>query len=519
MNLTVGLIQASPAMELLLRQIGIAFREVDLSWAEAEAQYPVLILCGAADSPGRAYLEEHLRRGGAVLCEAHSARACWNIPAAPRRIDYLRAEQDPLLGDLPLIDLPRRGLVARNSRYLPDQDGQATIAEIDQNGGLLIILPEGFIDSVLSRESVRKNFPRSPGGERFPSERVTRVSKAGIRRVLQKCLERLFHLQGLPFVHLSPFPGQANGVFGFRVDTDFSNQEDVKTLHALLHSFQIPATWFVETRSCAGWAGLYSRLTDQEIAFHCYRHRVFDTVEENLKDMHKGLQVLSAVGIQPNGYAAPGGDWNTALATAVERLGFSYASEFSLDYDNLPCFPWLGDRFSRVLQIPVHPVSVGRLGWARHQVEDMITYYQARLSEAQALSEPLFLYHHPGQNRLDVFRDVFETVRALRWQVCSFYDYCRFWKMRLSTRWSASFEQQEIRLAAEDPQTDLCVFISHPDGRRVRQALYSAGKELPAETLPETPPLPPQPDPRQMRRYTRQMLVHELTWRYSRWKQ
>ena len=30
-----------------------------------------------------------------------------------------------------------------------------------------------------------------------------------------------------------------------------------------------------------------------------------------------------------------------------------------LNYDDLPFFPWRGDRFSAVLQVPIHPICEG----------------------------------------------------------------------------------------------------------------------------------------------------------------
>ena len=59
------------------------------------------------------------------------------------------------------------------------------------------------------------------------------------------------------------------------------------------------------------------------------------------------------------GFAGPHGRWDPSLDDTLEDLGYLYSSDFQLGYDDFPFYPWKGDRFSRVLQIPVHPVCEG----------------------------------------------------------------------------------------------------------------------------------------------------------------
>ena len=70
--------------------------------------------------------------------------------------------------------------------------------------------------------------------------------------------------------------------------------------------------------------------------------------------------IARRAGIRARGFAAP--------ARAVERgarprssktSATPYSSDFQLGYDDLPFFPWRGDRFSTVLQVPVHPICEG----------------------------------------------------------------------------------------------------------------------------------------------------------------
>ena len=49
----------------------------------------------------------------------------------------------------------------------------------------------------------------------------------------------------------------------------------------------------------------------------------------------------------------------SSLDDQLEDLGYLYSSEFQLGHDDFPFYPWKGNRFSRILQIPVHPVCEG----------------------------------------------------------------------------------------------------------------------------------------------------------------
>ena len=76
----------------------------------------------------------------------------------------------------------------------------------------------------------------------------------------------------------------------------------------------------------------------------------------NLERAHR---ILCSSGIEPVGFAGPHGRWRASLDEQLEDLGYLYSSDFQIGYDDFPFYPWRGDRFSRVLQIPVHPVCEG----------------------------------------------------------------------------------------------------------------------------------------------------------------
>ncbi len=86
------------------------------------------------------------------------------------------------------------------------------------------------------------------------------------------------------------------------------------------------------------------------------------------------------------------------MQRALEKQGYRYSSEFSLDYDNFPFFPILDGRFSSVLQIPIHPVCLGSfLATTDVKVDSPVVknYFEKVLEWKYAQGEPMILYGHP----------------------------------------------------------------------------------------------------------------------------
>ena len=69
-----------------------------------------------------------------------------------------------------------------------------------------------------------------------------------------------------------------------------------------------------------------------------------------------------------------------SIRVEFEDMDFEYSSEFTLDYDDLPFFPYLKDGFSKVLQIPIHPISLGRLRRSHFSKNEMLKYLDKRNS-------------------------------------------------------------------------------------------------------------------------------------------
>ena len=365
-----------------------------------------------------------------------------------------------------VCDLYNHCKIPANSNHLEDQEKTKSVLTISIGKGNLVVFPEGFSSLIQNNRTIRKNF-YSEFSHQFTSERVAAVSKGAIRIHIQKAIEYLFHKRGLPFVHLWFFPGGAINIFSFRIDTDMGTEEEINSLNNLLQSYDIPATWFVETKSSQNRIELFSNLKKQEISYHCYRHKAFLTYKKNEEDIKTGLKILESTGIKPKGYAAPYGKWNKTIASLIDDFNFSYSSEFDFAYDTLPLYPYYNSSFSKALQIPIHPVSVGRLYWGGHSEENMVKYFFSIIEQKLFLDEPIIFYTHPFEKRLNVFEKIFEKIHSFKIPILTLSEYAEWWKKRLDVKWNAEEKDGEVLITSDNSDESIRWMASYPSGEKI----------------------------------------------------
>ncbi|MEE2876523.1 MAG: polysaccharide deacetylase family protein [Candidatus Neomarinimicrobiota bacterium] len=462
MRLVVGITHLTPAWHILLEQISPPFEELNADRAWTPENYACIIVSGQPSTSIINSLQHFVSKGGALLAEAKCAGSVFEINSIGHFVDYIDTTDDPLFGAVTPGFIGRRLDIPSGATFTRDKHGKQLIELKSIGNGKAIILPEGIIDALLSSVCVRRNFPSR--GRWLPSERVAGVSKRTIRELIEQCLKQLFWHRNLPFVSLSPFPDGADSVFNFRIDTDFASRQQVDKLYDLCLKHEIATTWFVETGSCEPWIDRYASMEGHEIGLHCYKHRISRKYLQNEQDVRKGKTILKKSGICPEGYAAPFGEWHPSLAKAVEHHGFSYSSEFALDYDNLPFSPLVGERFSSVVQVPVHPVSTGALRNARHSTNEMIGYFESVIEDHLARKLPLFFYDHPANPDLEALNQLFQSVRNRNISVTTMGRYADWWKRRCSTDWSARLKEERFQLSPYHDADGIHVEVARPDG-------------------------------------------------------
>lgn len=464
-------------------------------------------------------LHDYTAEGGAVICEAENARAVFKINLKISYIKFLYSESDELFNNYLICDLYNNCKIPGNANHLANQDKIKSVLKLSVGKGNLIVFPEKFIPSIHKIGSIRKNF-YSEFSNSFTSEQVSSVSKGIIRNHVQKALEYLFHKRGLPFVHLWFYPNGARNIFSFRIDTDMGSKEEIDSLNNLLQNYNISATWFVETKSSQSWIDLFSKLNNQEISYHCYRHKNFFSSKKNEENIAKGLKVLENAGIKPKGYAAPYGEWNSKVGEAIDNFNFLYSSEFGFAYDTLPLFPYYKSDFSKTLQIPIHPVSVGRLHWGGHSEENMVKYFSGIIDQKLLFNEPIILYTHPFEKRLNVFEKVFESIINYNIEISkvnnsiikkipilTFSEFTEWWKKRLAVKWSAEVKNGKVFIDSINADESIKCRAIYPSGEN---CILSATKDESLKIEEEKIEFHPLVNPDGLRKRTVKMIKYDI---------
>ena len=514
MELTVGITEMQPSWLIVLDQIGVPYQEINPDHPIDPQKIAVLILSSNPDNDQKENLLQFLKAGGGILTEAHYAVTFLDCEVKEIFIKYLYSNKDSIFSNIPLCDLEMTCEVASNAQHLPNQDGIKTVALQNHQNSSIVILPSNFCKALLERETTtRKNFPSF--AKKFPSEKVSRISSGSIRHIVQRALTYLFHSRRLPFAHLWFFPNGEKNIFAFRVDTDSASKSEIEKLYQICKKNDVSATWFVDTKSQENWIGHFSEMEDQEIAYHCYEHRVYSDFYANQLDMEKGLSILKKAGIRSAGYAAPYGEWNFRLGHLIQEIGYEYSSEFGCAYDDLPFFPHLGTGFSRALQVPIHPISTRRLHLAKHNETQMVEYYLGIIQQKLFLNDPIVFYDHPIHGHFRIFEKVFEEVRKRNIPNLRLHDYQSWWRKRIDARWKAAYEKGKLSIHSSNAQASIWLRVTYHDREEFLTPLDNPEKQIPFEK--ESPPSQYfNVNAKNLRRYNLRMLWHDVESLYGK---
>jgi hypothetical protein len=427
MKLKIGLATMQTAWNTILEQEGLNHDYVDLNDELNIDEYSVLIINNRINLTKQKNLNLYIRKGGAaIICSPIYAEMYQQkIKSANKK--YCVPQPKSIFADLGLIDFfAKFSWIA--SDKIEQLDSQLKIQYKKVNDGYVLILPFDVNSLILNTESTRKKFPADRN--ELPSEIVAKVSKGKIRELVFRCLKFLHDKRELPLVQKWRFPLDWQNFFMFRVDTDFCSAQQAKALYEVCNKNKIRGTWFADTVSQETLEQVYAKMPDQEIALHCRRHLVFPDYETNKENIENGLNDLKKADISVTGFAAPFGDWNKPLARVLAEKGFLYSSEFTLGYDDLPFYPIVNKRISPVLQIPIHPMSTGRMHRSHFAESEMWDYYKSHINDCLKNNHPILLYHHPSHGYLNVFDRIFKYINQKKINSLTYQEYARWWQTR-----------------------------------------------------------------------------------------
>lgn len=462
----IGLWHSCPWWTELLRGEGVPFES---RVAETERLPRVLVLDQVPSKAEAATLQRHVEAGNALLAGPVTGAAILpGLRVRSLNLRYVEPDSSIFFRNTGLVWLDSPGY-----RFV-DTAGLRAFGRLNHRypavlGGSLargtVALLPFELSKVLSnlRAVTRQFYAASP---RLPYERVSAVDRGGVRRLVVNCLRFLLFSLGLPYVHLSYVPGNNVSVFGFRVDTDESDAIGIDACLQVAEQTGFAFSWFIHTGTLPEETDVLARLfsAGQDIQLHCAIHRVTGRYQSDLANFQQGLMRLRGAGLNPCAAAAPYGIWTPALAQVFADLGLVYSSEFGYCWDSIPLRPVLDGRRHQVLQVPVHPISLGSLLRAKATPSSIITYFKEQAAMQLARMEPCFFYDHPGYIRRhsEVVRNLLQEVTSIIPVRITLTDYARWWLQREQSSFVASTSGDAVTIDVNKPADSVSLVIEQP---------------------------------------------------------
>ena len=465
MNITqLGILKQDLGWQQILEQEGIIFNT--LSTIPAQYLAPIIVN-RQIDKSEIPDLQTFIKNGGAILTDFPNLKNIIdNFNYQTTKISYILNDGSDSFNNITAVDLELPGYLCA---------GRTRIYQSSFGKGYIIALPFDVNQAICDTRNEQKPFYYP--SRKFPNEIVSVVSKGAVRKLVVNCLRTLFNKMNLPYVHLWYYPKDYKSVFSFRVDTDYSPEKALKVTYDLEEKTDIRFTYFVNTKEHPNITN-----SDKDFQIHCYIHKVFKDYQKNYDNIKKAKSILEYNSIKPIGFVSPFGLWNENLQKAMEDCGIQYSSEFSLSYDDLPFFPIIENKRSNVLQIPVHPICIGRLVHAGLTPEKCFDYYKRYFAKQVQANEPLFIYDHP--HRIAQFPDVFILILNNAKKLPDIWltnmtEFYHWWKVRLSalskTKWQ--IENQSLKVETQNQDSRLYLHIITPNNKQafvpLKQTIYN----------------------------------------------
>ena len=354
-------------------------------------------------------------------------------------------------------------------------------------------------------------------------ERVARFPKAAIRRRLVDRIRDAVQHRGGIWARLAPYPFPYQSAFNLRLDLDEPLEADYFQFAKARRPIDDCSTHFVSTNAYGANPRVLDDLRSVDPQSHGHHHFVYREAEANRANLERAHGLLADAGVTPEGFAGPHGRWNEGIDQVLEDLGYQYSSDFQLGYDDLPFFPWRGDRFSKVLQVPVHPLCEGVFFEAGGDARSVLGHFLRVIRSKIAAGEPAFVYGHP-ERRLgrypEIIRGLAEAAgrERLVWRT-TLTAFARWWRWRNDRRWSVvarGVERYEIQFDDWDNRHPLALELVR--GRHVatiplhgpRTEFRSQGMAyVQRETRADLPEPLPFRGPRSLKAAVRQVLDWE----------
>lgn len=187
------------------------------------------------------------------------------------------------------------------------------------------------------------------------SDEIARVDKRSVRAHLMNGLRARLESEGGVWFCVGAYPFPYRSAFHLRLDHDAYDPDDFDGLLQGIAGNEHATSHFVCVAAHEPHPEAVARMRGLDVGTQGYLRHSYQDNDDNLRNIRRGIEGLQKLGVEPVGFAAPHGRFSRGTLTALESLGVTHSSEVGLAHDELPFFPGGG----QVLQIPVHPVTLG----------------------------------------------------------------------------------------------------------------------------------------------------------------
>src|SRR3989344_4706391 len=430
-EINIGLFESQPGWKRILEQEKVPWTLFDLD--EPLEKYSVIIVNSKLSSEKEiAYLKDYLENSGSVLTSAENLRLIDKKQEISRIFIKKITGSGPLLRNTNEVHIESYGYKIKNANHGTINNRHRAVLELKYKKGTIIALPFNLNSLLLDKRS-KKQFFSSP--HRPVKELVSLVSKGKIR-----------------------------------------------------------ITWFISAIDGKNHMNGIKRLYDakQDIQSHAYEHLIYKSLEENYSNIRKSNEILGRIKKPIKGFCAPFGHWNKNLDLALEKLNYDYSSDYSLDYDNFPFYPFIENRDSRILQIPIYPTCIALMHMRLYSREMMKDYLSYLIQMQYKKQMPLFLYDHPNDGIAEYPEIFFHTIKEIKklhntW-LTTLTEFSCWWKKRESTNFKAEIKDNNINITTKNKDKDIYIRIITKGHKEMRLPLIREKIDLnkiTAEDIPE----------------------------------
>lgn len=450
MVLKLGLLSNSVVWENLLNRLGLSYELLDVKNLKAlETGVSCIIVDQSLPENSVEDIKKYYQDGGAVLDTGKNIEHFISGKTVTTKIKHLYPDSNSPFSFYDIVDTVGEVDVHSGAQWY-----KKTLGIWERGKGLVAFTGFRFCEVLSNTESCRRSFPSST--KYNPNEAVSLISKGAYERFLFELLKLLHIKRNIPFVHKWFFPGDAENVLIFRVDSDFGTKENVSEWNRLLSANGLKSSWYLHTQGHSGWLAKFRTFPNMEIGVHGFDHIYAREYELQKENVQKAIADIEQNGLLFNGYASPYGMWDTTLNRICQELDFAYSSEFVYSYDALPGFPIIDGVESQPLQVPIHPICIGSLKTAKMSRAEMKEYFRKQFKLKLRQNSPVVFYDHPNHEHISLMVELLQEFRESGIVNVTMGEYAQWWKKREPVSFETDLDDQSstISIQSENAHDD-----------------------------------------------------------------